>query len=149
MVGWVRRLFRRRNDRRLFRYHDGNRWRRIDPLVATRALGSDPEFNWETHPPLVDKGDIEAIRVTANAVRRSFDVQAYSEDGGGLTEGESIALLLRFAAYTDSLKKSIDRSPTSSAPTGSPPASNSMPKQSADSPSISSEPSAASQPAFS
>lgn len=118
MLGFLRRWYINRT-RAIFQYWDGRRIRRIDPMAAFRALVAHPEFDWESHPDLIDTGDDEATDITLGAVRDVFGVQAYKgELSAGLTEAETISLLTDFVVYVNALKKNINPSPISPPPTG-------------------------------
>lgn len=102
-MGWFD-FWKRPKAREIFAYFDGAKKRFVDPIVAYRALKDDPKFKLELHPALVDTGDVEAIGITAAAVRSAFGVKAL--DAGGLTEQECIVLLLDFFAWADEKKNS-------------------------------------------
>lgn len=95
-------------------------------MVAYRSLDSHDEFDWETHPLLIDPPDdapapdtrisVEAMEVTADAVRTAFDVPLY-ENGRGLTEGELVSLLTVFTVWMTALKKNTRPLPISPEPT--------------------------------
>lgn len=74
-------------------------------MVLYRSLDTHPEFNWETHPILVDKGDADALRLTMAAVDAAFGVHGLTADGKGLTEYERIELLATFVSWIAALKK--------------------------------------------
>lgn len=115
---------RRDRQRAIFRYWDGTRERGADPAVVYRAFVSHPTFNWETHPVLIDTGDKEALTITLGAIREVFGVAAWSEDGhgnsSGLTDWETIDLLIQFNHYIGGLKKSTSPTLTSPPPTVQP-----------------------------
>lgn len=120
MINLVRRWFANRN-RQIFSYWDGRRVRKADPLVVYRKLDNDPEFDWETHPEMIDSGEDgladNAMEITANAVKRAFNVEPF--DGAkGLTENECIGLLVQFVDYLTALKKNGNTSQTTPASTG-------------------------------
>jgi hypothetical protein len=108
-MNWLTNLLRRRilsRSRNIFQFFDGNRLRRIDPAVAIRSLDRDPNFDWENDPPLIAFGDEKALARTVAAVQRTFGVQAMNETGTlGLTETESVELLISFVSYLDEQKK--------------------------------------------
>lgn len=131
-------------ERRIFVYWDGQRQRRVDPLLAWQSLANDSEFNIETHPAAADRGELDAVRISCQASRRAFDVKPLAE--GGLTESECFNILVQFFEYCASLKKSIDRPPTSPAPTESPSSGTSITPPVSDSGLTASEPNAASVP---
>lgn len=108
--------WRRRRRRELFRYWDGGRQRRIDPLQAFRAIHADPEFRADVHPELAEDGDQDAVDIILRMTRRVFDVAEFTEDYRGLTESEQMLLYLSFCGYVEHLKKkfSLWRTPPES-----------------------------------
>jgi len=110
---WAKSLFHRRDTRAIFRYFDGTKQRGIDPIAAFRSLVAHPDYDPESTPLLVGAGDAAAYATMLKAARQVFGVTAWSEDGGGLTETETIELLISFGAYLNSLKKSGNPSLTS------------------------------------
>lgn len=93
--------------RLLFRYHDGRRWKAIDPLVAVMALQEHREYRGDVHPKLIEQGDPEAIQITLRAVKEVFAVEDYQPASRrGLTLGEQLHLLYTFSRYLELLKKS-------------------------------------------
>ena len=121
-------LFRKwiqNRNRAIFHYWDGSKYRTIDPMVAYRELDLHSEFDWETHPLLIDPPEgesadtrlsVEAMGITADAVRTAFHVPLY-EDGRGLTEGELVNLLTEYAEWMNALKKNTRPLPISPEPT--------------------------------
>lgn len=108
------RLWRKpERQREIFTFWDGNKPRSADPIAVYRSLKDDPKFNIDVHPALVDAGDVDAIGITAAAVRSAFDVKPLS--AGGLTEQECISLLLEYFDWVDSVKKK-DSQPLTSQP---------------------------------
>lgn len=110
-------MFRRWRDdkhRRIYKFWDGSRTRRADPVDIFFRLQAHPVFNAAVHCKLCDEGDREATVITGAAVREVFGVDGYDpQTGRGLTLGEQLGLLLDFYAYIDTQKKSINSSPTS------------------------------------
>lgn len=97
------------DNRLLFRYWDGARDRKVDPIPAYRKLLADPEFDEERHLAEAKAGDEDAYEICLRAVKRAFAIQDFSEENvGGLTELEKLALLGAFYAYFDQLKKNIE-----------------------------------------
>ncbi len=107
-MGWFSFWKRAESRRDIFAYWDGIKARTADPIVAYRALKDDPKFNLEVHPALIDAGDLEAIGITAAAVRAAFGVKPLEQ--GGLTEQECIVLLLDFFGWAAE-KKNISSGP--------------------------------------
>lgn len=134
MFGWFKR-WRMNRGRAIFRFWDGQRDRAADPLVVFRALLEHPEFDWEKTPLLLEIDDPkisgDALRVTADAVRKAFGVRDLLD--GGLTEGECTQLLIQFTAYIGALKKSTSSPPTSPDATEPKPSERSTTKPSSDS----------------
>jgi hypothetical protein len=135
MLNLIRRWFNNRN-RAIFRFWDGQRIRRIDPLLAYRRLDTHPEFDWSTHPEMIDGDDerlsSEATEITARAVCEVFGVRPF--DGSrGLTEQECIGLLIQFVQYLTALKKNGNTSPTSVPSTESQPPADSESRENSDS----------------
>lgn len=127
MLAWLR---RRREEcrRKIFRYWDGARWRRCDPIEAMFRLQSHPRFDHKLHPILVDEGDREAIEITCEAVRQAFGVPAFdSATSAGLTVGETLDLLCEFCLYLEGLKKSTGQPVTSPLPTEPTPTASNAP----------------------
>ena len=103
--------------RAIFRFWDGRRVRAVDPIEVSRLLRRDPFFDAETHLKLIDAGDDEAIRVTANAVRQAFGIPDLQ--GGGLAELECLAVLMDFYEFLHALKKNTSPTPSEQPPTES------------------------------
>lgn len=117
MLNWIRRrLIARR--RAIFAYWDGQRLVKDDPMRIFRALLVHPEFDWKTHPQLVDDYDRnpETHRernITLKAVCDVFQVQSLCpEIPTGLTEDELLQLLWNFSAYCNQKKRMPNPSPT-------------------------------------
>lgn len=113
MFGFVKRYMARRR-RSIFRYWDGARNRFADPMAIYRALQQHPRFNWDVHPALIDCGDLDALALTAEAVRTAFGIAPVEQDG--LTEAECVTLLAAFVGYLEALKKNGSPTPTLPAP---------------------------------
>lgn len=120
MLNWLRtKLINRR--RAIYRYWDGKRFRRADPMVLYRSLMSHPKFDLSTHPQFIDENQ-EDRDITLSAIRDVFGVKAFDGlTGEGLTEEETVQLLWAFVSYCTAKKKSVSPSPTS------PPATESNP----------------------
>lgn len=121
---WLRRQWSRR--RATFRFWHGSGWKSLDPMGVYRALISHATFDWASHPKLVDKGDNEATNLTLATIREVFGVVPFDERRDvGLTEAETLNLLVTFSLYLHGLKKSgnawrtspVVTEPESSAPT--------------------------------
>lgn len=127
--------------RRIYRYFDGRRWRCIDPMLAARNLHSHPEYRPDVHPKLADAGDADALEVMLGAVRDVFGIPPF--DGRtcrGLTEAETLGLLVDFTDWLATVKKNTSPSPTSPPPMGPEPSEASATKPAPDSGSIWTEP---------
>ncbi len=125
MIQFVRNLLARcipsKSSRDIFCYWDGRSHRRIDPMVVYRRVQSHPTYNAEIHPALAESGDFNAFTIMVNATRDVLDVKPFDEaTGKGLTESETVQLMVQFADFTMDQKKSISTSPTSLLPTDQP-----------------------------
>lgn len=94
--------------RGIFRFHDGRRWRYIDPWSATRELFSATNgFDYDTSLEELKKPDsasqLGAIAVIAETVRIVFKVPGF--EAGGLSEQECVDLLMQFREYLGDVKK--------------------------------------------
>lgn len=101
--------------RGLFAFHDGRRWRYVDPMAVARALWSIPDFDSTKSRQMINSnvGTLVAqgYQEIAVAVRQAFQVKA-AEDGG-LTEVECDTLLFMFELYLGELKKNGSPTQTS------------------------------------
>lgn len=138
MFQWIANLLLRRRvaGRRsngIFRYFDGHSERGVDPCWAFRRLTALHENGWEwsktpkaIDPPEDDEGrpvpmspealarQTEAIEQTLDVVRRVFAVQPYDHQRRvGLTDAETLALLVQFGNYLSLVKKNGSTWPTS------------------------------------
>ncbi len=106
-MNWQRLLFwRRRRERDIFTFWDGQQQRSIDPMPPWFAIAEDKECNAVRDMPAASAGDRDArVRVQAMA-RRMFSVKPFSE--GGLTENELSQLLATFFTFNIVLKKKRD-----------------------------------------
>lgn len=123
MFNWLRNWLLNRN-RLLFRYWDGQRIRRGDPIVLWRNLMTDKRFDFkscierqnnETYfafPNEVFPVPNGATQECAIVIRDSFGIPEFG-DSQGLSENELIALGKSFLEYVHFLKKSISLSQTS------------------------------------
>jgi len=118
----------RESRRQLFRYWDGKKKRRIDPLPAWRMMFDNPDcipdddfgpatgVNAEGNEIAFDG---EAQDRVLNMTRKMFGVKEWSESSGGLTANETLDLLWSFMGYMSELKKRDDRTRTRPAPSAS------------------------------
>ena len=123
--------------RGIFSFHDGKRWRHVDPIVVARRLwsvevpdssiptvkGPNVPFESDNSRALIRSGiGTQVARgygEVAFAVRDAFQVPELTD--GGLTEVECDELLEKFENYVGDLKKNgngLPTSPTSSDSTG-------------------------------
>ena len=128
MLGWLfnwLRSRRRRQQRQLFEFWDGSRFRKADPWPIYRQLYNDEEFIVGGGPddptgmlaPFVDLQEPEFSKAI-RCGHRAFGTQPF--DGRrGLTEGEVADLIGEFLLWCDALVKKNVGSPTSSPPTES------------------------------
>jgi hypothetical protein len=117
----------------LFRFHDGKRLRRADPLAIAIALHSHPTYLPRHLKDAVD-GDKDALQIVAQAATDVFQVQPLQT--GGLTLQERFELMLGFDLYIRKLKKNTVVSATSPSSTASTSEDSSKPTTNATSPSF-------------
>ncbi len=103
---WI--LYRLGADPRgLFSFHDGARWRYIDPMSAARSLWSIPGFDSDKSRELINSGNgmlmAQGFAEISAVVRKVFSVGLAEQ--GGLTELECRELLDRFELYLGAVKK--------------------------------------------
>lgn len=95
------------DQRGLFRFYDGRRWQNADPLSVARALFTDPEFDWDETPLLLQTGQavvqLQAVATIARAVRLAFGLTPFADEG--LSELECLELLEEFRRYLGDVKK--------------------------------------------
>lgn len=126
-------------ERDIFEYHDGGRPRRADPAVIDREFraamaGRDVRQTFadafydlsQLDEPLRAGYERETILPAAEALlaaaRRTFGVTPFDgEAGTGLTEGETLDLLLDFGDWKAAKKAAAATSPNSSDATDGPP----------------------------
>ena len=126
MIRWLKNLFARRdgfgykpNDKRIFPYFDGTRWRKGDPLVLHRALLENKSTELAFDPGVAAIPNLEGMKAVgrlAKAVRESFDVPPVEK--GGLTEIECLLLFAEFGKFIQQLRE--DAGPLAYSPGPSP-----------------------------
>jgi hypothetical protein len=99
--------------RAIFRFWDGIKWRYADPMAIAQHLDEDPEYDAATTPRLLQLQDMDAFFVTVRATRRAFGVQEWTQETGGLTVQETMALLRNYFLFTESVKKNTEDSANS------------------------------------
>lgn len=117
MFGWFRRdpTGYTQAEREIFRFWDGGRKRKGDPLAIHRALLTDAEFDAKLDPGISAVPTIAGLKATgrvAGAVRRAFKIPELEQ--GGLTDGECLQLFCEFGAYIRALTE--DGRPLASSP---------------------------------
>ncbi len=141
--------------RGIFSFHDGFRWRRVDPMVVARRLWSvsvkqaeipgltspDVAFDMDTSRKLIASGIGSQIQQgyaeISQAVREAFQIPDLEQ--GGLTEIECDELLGKFNTYLGDVKKNGSGKPISSPSTDSIPAEESATSSESDSGSTSTD----------
>lgn len=107
--------------RGIFRFHDGQRWRRVDPIRVSICLDAIDGFHPIDTPQLlqVEEGAelLKTAEKVAEAVRVAFKVPQF--DDGGLTTLECVNLLADFFDFTEGVKKNSNPTPTLLRPTAS------------------------------
>lgn len=107
---WISFLIWRGVDTRgLFRFHDGARWRCVDPFPVLRALLSAEKFDWDETLKLMETHNLtiqlESFQMIGEAVRSAFKAPE-------LTETECLSLLTQFRGYLGNVKKNGSLFPT-------------------------------------
>lgn len=110
MFNFIRNYFWNRQ-REIFRYRDGTRERRADPIAVWRALLSDESFEIERDSQLMELNDRGAWGRCVTATRKALSVPEF--ENGGLTEDETVNLFQSFCLYVAALKKNSSPTPTS------------------------------------
>lgn len=101
---WQRLMFwRKRRQRDIFTFWDGERDRSIDPMPAWFAIENDPDCDPKRDFPAADRGDRGAWARNLALFRRMFGVKPFKE--GGLTEYELQKVFGDFYAFVTGLKK--------------------------------------------
>jgi hypothetical protein len=118
MLNLLRRWYYARG-REIFRYWDGRKQCRIDPVMVWRKLLAHPRFDLERDTTLLEVGLDSAWQNTLDATRDAFGVLTHA--AGGLTERETVLLCQAFCVYALELKKNSSPLPTSSGFTGGTP----------------------------
>lgn len=109
-----------KNQRGLFRYHDGERWRYADPFATWRSIINHSRFSIETMALEVDRGGEPETTICIEAMCEVFGVERWDKaTNRGLTDWQILSLLDQFDRYLTSVKKNSSTGPTSSAPTDS------------------------------
>lgn len=125
-------------ERAIYRFDDGSgKPRAVDPLSIIRKLGnveglalqSDLQMSGVTDSAMRKESDAATFRLIA-AAREVFGVAEWSEDAegkaSGLTDSETLSLLVNFINYYGRLAAAGENFLNSSASTDSPPASDSI-----------------------
>lgn len=103
-------------ERGIFKYHNGTRDVCADPLAIQRKLikalnGQDLDVLFNN----VDKGEGSLVEDSIDTVlavtRQAFNVSPLDEDGNGLTEKETWALLLSWLDFMAQVKKNGESTP--------------------------------------
>lgn len=124
----IRYLLFRLLDRRsgVFRFHDGRRWRAVDPFTTYRALLLHETFNADADLALIQvesqnprEKHFEATLRADKAARDAFGIPSFEK--GGLTLEDTVVLLAEFYAYVTGQKKSGN--PPQTSPPATEPAS--------------------------
>lgn len=108
---WLTFLSWRGGDPRgLFRFHDGSRWRCVDPFPVLRSFLTSDKFDWDETLKLLETHNLpiqlESLQLIGQTVRTAFVAPE-------LTETECLALLTKFRGYLGHIKKNGSLFPTS------------------------------------
>lgn len=112
----------RSRGRCIFRYFDGRKWRRCDPIEMSRRLEAMGGADWEKNLECVARGPsavppgagirikeanakeaAAAVTSLVDTFRKSFDVPPLDDAGRGLTDGEVIELAAAFYLFLGGL----------------------------------------------
>ncbi len=121
-IRWLRtwRDKRKLGPRGLFRYHDGQTYRWLDPFTTWRAICHHPTYDLEVHPAACDDAREPETTEAIGIISALFDVQRFDgRTGRGLNDWEILGLLEQLLGHLASLKKNTSRPPTSPPPTES------------------------------
>lgn len=98
----------------MYRFWDGRKWRRVDPLAIARAFWLHPKFDWDETPILLQAKnsttELEGYRLIGLAVREVFDIPEPGK--GGLPDSKCLDLLGDFKSYLGNVKKNGSLFPT-------------------------------------
>lgn len=107
MLNLIRAYFWGRK-RRIFKYWNGRRIRRGDPIAIAQSLSEHPMY-LRRHLNDARAGDADAWAIVADAARHAFGIP--DQDAGGLTTAELVALAIDFEVYAEALKKNAGLTP--------------------------------------
>jgi hypothetical protein len=122
------------DDTLIYRFHDGERWKAVDPFWVDRELAVALEG--EPLPAVVeaarrdDAPGLGALRKLAAAVCKAFGLEALKEDGSGQTARTAFRVFREYVAWRDQLKKNAAATPSTSPPTAPPPSDGPLLRQS-------------------
>jgi hypothetical protein len=116
MFTWIRSWYWNRK-RGIFRFWDGRKYVRVDPLLALDKLVSDPDMDLVRDFKLSEEGNMEATKRLVAGAERAFGMKGYEE--GGLTITEAVSVLSEFILWMHELKKKVDSIPMPSQPSDS------------------------------
>ncbi|MCP4539917.1 MAG: hypothetical protein GY832_22485 [Chloroflexi bacterium] len=116
MFAWIKswRERRRLKGRGLFCFHDGQRYRYVDPLRMWREIECHEKFNLKTMPELVEKREEPESSIFYAAMCEVFGVEQFDDSTSrGMTNEEVMALLANLADFLGAVKKNISNGQTS------------------------------------
>lgn len=124
LLRWIRNWRARRLNRRrdIFRFHDGERPRAVDPLTVWHRLHSNPAYSLD----LVQAAECDDPTIASEAAHdlhpilcHAFSVAPFDPlTGKGVTVGETLALLDVYLRYVLEVKKKRAHLLTPSQPLG-------------------------------
>lgn len=118
MLGWILRWWdarRRRQERLLYEYFDGRKFRRVDPWATYRCLYGHPEFDMSEQLTAAVAGEEPEISKARKAICDAFGCEPFdSKTERGLTDEELFSLLNHFIEWCCELQKKTNGSPISS-----------------------------------
>lgn len=119
----------------LLRYFDGRRTRYGDPFQIWRVLQNQPATMQVAYlEQFIESGKEPEVSQLMDLTSQAFGSTRYDPaTGEGLTDAETLGLLLQFARYVSAVKKNTSPGPTLPEPTGSPSSSGMTPLSEAES----------------
>jgi len=105
---------RRLKGRGLFCFHDGQRYRYVDPLRMWREIECHEKFNLETDPPLVAARQEPESSHFISAMCEAFGIERFDDETHrGMIDEELMELFVKLADFLGAVKKNIDTGQTS------------------------------------
>ncbi len=100
-------LFKKKEERKIYEFWDGERTRRVDPMEIWMSLQEHEDFLIDKTPQDADNDDPEAQKLLCKATQEAFGIKPYHFNGKevGLTMVETMNLYSEYCNWLDGLKK--------------------------------------------